>query len=160
MVFALIGSCAMRDIRDDLRERLDGLRQERDRLQVALQAKLKEIAAYEEQLNTLLEMEEKRVAAATPSFDFDIPVAITPPDISASPKDKLESVILVLLDGGVILPHADIKDRLEEAGFAHGHRHFGRMLQGTLMSMRSRELIDLVPRGKWRRRLGKPANAA
>jgi hypothetical protein len=152
----------MRDIRDDLRERLGALREERDLLQAQLKAKLSEIEAYEGQLNLLLQMEEKRAAElAQSSMNFDIPLNNGgPPDISLSPKDQLESVILVLLDGGVTLKHAQIKGRLEEAGFGRGEKFFGRVLQGTLMSMRSRELVDLVGTGEWRRRMGKPANAA
>ncbi len=152
----------MRDIRDDLRERLHGLREQRDLLQAQLQAKLDEIALYEQHLSALLDMEEKRADAEQPRLAFDGPPPpdMVGPQLSVSAKDKLESVILVLLQDGQPRGHTVIRDELERAGFGIGERHFGRKVHGTLMSMRSREMVENLGFGTWRRVIPQRADAA
>ena len=85
----------MRDIRDDLKERLAGLRSERDRLQSALESKLAEIAAYEQHLSALLDIEEHRAVVEQPTLAFEgfeatLDRVAPVPELSVSAKDKFE----------------------------------------------------------------------
>jgi hypothetical protein len=62
----------MRDIRDDLRQRVQLLKDERDELQKQLTEKLAELDAYEAQLSALLAFEEKRAMGAARQGQLDL----------------------------------------------------------------------------------------
>jgi hypothetical protein len=138
----------MRDIREDLRQRLASLRQERDAIQAQLKAKMLEIDEYEEHLDGLLALEEKR---ANPS-------GIGPPKPQADPSptelsNEFDQDILTILSGGRELTHGEIKAEMEAKNWeASEGKSLGRQIQGTLVSlMKNRQLIEPAGFGKWRR---------
>jgi hypothetical protein len=139
----------MRDIRQDLRQRLASLREERDAIQAQLKAKLLEIDQYEEHLDGLLALEEKR---ANPS-------GVGPPSRpSADPSptelnNEFDQDILTILSGGRELSHSEIKAEMEARNWeAPEGKSLGRQIQGTLVSlMRNRQLVEPAGDGKWRR---------
>jgi hypothetical protein len=146
----------MRDIRDDLRQRLASLRAERDAIQAQLKAKLLEIDEYEEHLDGLLALEEKR---ANPS-------GIGPPKPQADPSptelnNEFDQDILNILSGGKELSHSEIKAEMQAREWVPADgKSLGRQIQGTLISlMKNQELIEPTGDGKWRRK-GKIAEAA
>ena len=64
--------------------------------------------------------------------------------------NAIESEILTLLSDRHRWEHSTIKENLIEAG--HGNSsdsHFGQSVQGTLLSLRTRGLVDLPERGVW-----------
>ena len=140
----------MRDIlEDDKRQRLASLREERDTIQAQLKAKLLEIDEYEEHLDGLLALEEKR---ANPS-------GIGPPKPQADPSptelnNEFDHDILTILSGGKSLTHGEIKAEMEAKNWeASEGKSLGRQIQGTLVSlMKNQGLIETTGTGKWRRK--------
>ena len=66
-------------------------------------------------------------------------------------QNRIESEILTMLIRDQELDHGAIKDRLIKDGYgSSADPNFGRSVQGTLLSMRSRDLVDLVGMGRWR----------
>jgi hypothetical protein len=140
----------MRDIREDLRQRLASLREERDAIQAQLKAKMLEIDQYEEYLDGLLALEEKR---ANPS-------GVGPPArprVDPSPSElssEFDKDILSILSPGKELTHSEIKAEMEAKNWeAAEGKSLGRQIQGTLVSlMKNQQLIETTGTGKWRRR--------
>lgn len=63
--------------------------------------------------------------------------------------NRMESEILGLLAGGRPMAHAAIKEKLLTLDFGPNDASFGRMVHGTLMSMRSRDLVENIGNGTW-----------
>jgi hypothetical protein len=146
----------MRDIRDDLRQRIELLRQERDDLQRQLQAKLSELDDYETQLSGLLAIEEKRAArveveADIVSAEFTAPAAgdgDSTEEVETGSDADFEAAILDALKDAP-LEHGEIKKRLEENWTVEGS--IGRTIQGQLLSLKQRGEVEYLGRSRWRR---------
>jgi predicted nuclease with TOPRIM domain len=142
---------SMRDIRDDLRERLKALRQERDALQTQLAAKLAEIDEYEKQVSALLALEDRRQESRQESNGFapSAKTAVAPK--TAEMRNEFERAILDLMGNDKVWDHSDLRHRLESEGWKTSSGSLGRVLHGVLLSLRSRELIvHTGDFGKWR----------
>lgn len=145
----------MRDIRDDLRQRLVALRKEREALQAQLKAKLAEIDQYEEQLDALLALEEKR--AGGESHDSRPPKSEkTAAEIDA----EFRTDILEILSDGQDWDHGDIKKAMEAKDWT-SDASLGRQIQGALLNMsRNEGLIVSLGNSKWRKAKKAVASAA
>lgn len=132
----------MRDIRNDLRERLEALRTERDELQAQLTAKLKEIDNYEKNISALLALEERR-------GDGNGMKKTTGPFKKAEMRSDFEGAILRLLSDRIIWEHATIRETLEEDGWRAKRGSLGRVLQGILLGLLSRKLVEQPEPRKW-----------
>lgn len=149
----------MRDIRQDLRQRLGSLREERDRLQAQLKAKLVEIDEYEEQLSSLLALEEKRAGAdPPPTPNSDRP--------SNQGEEEVEEVdfeadVLSIIADGRDWEHAKIKEAMEARGWSIEKGSLGRAIHGTLLSlMQNKGLVESRGKGIWRLTAKAKATAA
>lgn len=154
----------MRDIRDDLKERLALLRAERDALQAQLKSKLAEIDAYEGQLTGLLRLEEARAAdaaAVAPSpADTDEP-DVDPPQSPAEIDAMFEADILKILADGQPREHSEIRTEMEEKGWSSDKKGtLGRQIQGVLLTLKNRGLLDYAGGSIWQKAKVKAENAA
>jgi hypothetical protein len=166
----------MRDIRDDLKQRVQLLRLERDQMQAALKAKLAELDAYEAQLSGLLALEEKRVQA-TASNGPPMPLLDNPPPepnwsstwvttlgagastATAAPEDETEDAtddefeaeILKIIADGQPWAHAAIKHSMEKSGWVLEKGSLGRALQGQLLSLKQRGAVEYLQNSTWRK---------
>lgn len=135
----------LRDIRTDLKIRLDRITARRDEAQRRYERELEEIKTEEAIIREMIRIEEKRTAnghAPTPA----IPSSLLRPGV----QNRTEHEILELLSDEREHSHRDIKEHLLRAGIgAADDPNFGRSLQGTLLSLRGREFIE-IPEGKFR----------
>jgi hypothetical protein len=135
----------MRDIRDDLRQRVQLLKDERDALQKQLTEKLAELDAYEAQLSSLLAFEEKRAVGAGGQGQLEL----APAD-EITNKD-FEAALLSIMGNYQSWTHADIKSKMEAEDWTLEKGSLGRAIQGQLLSMKQRGLIEFLGDRKWRR---------
>jgi hypothetical protein len=134
----------MRDITDDLRAILTILgqkRQDEDARHIkAIQEIDHEVATVQETLDLqvrLLADSRAKVIEAKP--------------LRPGAANKLESEILEILSNAAEWDHTEIKNELLTKGLGNASDpNFGRGLQGTLLSMRARELVDLSGLRQWR----------
>jgi uncharacterized protein involved in exopolysaccharide biosynthesis len=151
----------MRDIRDDLRQRIQLLKQERDDLQRQLQAKLAELDEYEGQLSGLLALEEKRAARTTDSVPTVPDVEFIAPRVPAEGESEEEAVesgsdeefaaaVLETLKESKPLEHGEIKKRLED-NWTMEKGSLGRAIQGQLLSLKQRGAVEYLGDRRWRR---------
>lgn len=149
----------MRDIRRDLRQRLDSLRKERDGLQAQLDAKLVEIDGYEQHLAGLLDMEEKRLRGKKTQGKKpkeNEKVEKNAKTQKANPEDQaaiaaFEADILRIIDDGEPWPHAKIKAAMERLEWTFDGS-LGRAIHGTLLSlMQNHGKVESVGKGVWRK---------
>jgi hypothetical protein len=156
---------ALRDIRDDLRQRLASIEPERQRLKELLRTKLAGLDEYEAQLTGLLAIEEKRANGSTTPTD----AAASPPPMPQEERDEeaqeeveevgdeeFEADLLKILDDGKTWEHARIKEAMEAIGWKANEGSLGRQIHGTLMAMRHRDLVALVGKGVWQKLLPRP----
>jgi chromosome segregation ATPase len=138
----------MRDIRDDLRQRVQLLKDERDELQKQLKEKLAELDAYEAQLSSLLAYEEKRAVGAGGQGQLEL----TPIEKADEVTDEdFEAAILSVMGNYQSWTHADIKAQMEREDWTLEKGSLGRAIQGQLLSMKQRGLIEFMGDRKWRR---------
>jgi hypothetical protein len=141
----------MRDIRDDLRQRVQLLKDERDELQKQLTEKLAELDAYEAQLSALLAFEEKRAVGAA----IQGQLGLTPDREEAKAEEAsdqdFEAAILAIMGNYQEWTHSDIKAQMEQEEWTMEKGSIGRAIQGQLLSMKQRGLIEYVGDRKWRR---------
>lgn len=150
----------MRDIRDDLKERLSLLRAERDALQAQLKSKLAEIDVYEQQLTTLLALEEARAdplgSAASSGTD-----AAESEEIQEGSDGEFEADILKILSDGKAREHAEIKAEMGDMGWKSTKPGtLGRQIQGVLLTLKNRGALEYVGHRIWRKAKVGAANAA
>ena len=152
----------MRDIRDDLRERLALLHQQRDDLQAQLKEKLAQIDTYEQQLTTLLAMEEARAAPATVTQTKAADSSSEEPEESAEAINaRFEANILEILGDGKERGHGDIKGAMEANGwYAEKKGALGRQIHGVLLTLKNRGAVDYLGGSVWRKAKVKAATAA
>jgi hypothetical protein len=137
----------MRDIRDDLRQRVQLLKDERDELQKQLTGKLAELDAYEAQLSSLLAFEEKRAVGAGGQGQLEL---TTEKVVEITDKD-FEAALLSVMANYQPWTHADIKAKMEAEDWILIKGSLGRAIQGQLLSMKQRGLIEFMGDRKWRR---------
>jgi len=130
----------IRDIRDDLKARLDLLGPRRGEVQERYKAEIQEIDREEAMLRTLLAAEERLMAKTRVTVE------------RKWAGNALENEILDILSNEGEWEHSEIKTALLDRG--HGHnddpKRFGQSIQGTLLSMSHRDLVESVGRGKWK----------
>jgi hypothetical protein len=128
----------IRDIRADLRVRLDLIGPRRDKAQARYEAELHEIAQEETMLKTLLAAEERFMATAR---------VVVQREWAGNP---LENEILDLLGNEDPWEHGEIKTALIERGYGKDDEaRFGQSLQGTLLSMAHRDLVVSAGHSTW-----------
>jgi hypothetical protein len=132
----------IRDIRTDLRTRLNALAGRREEAEQRYEAELVALDTEEATLKAMLALEEKRLRnggglqSAKP--------------LRPGAHNRLESEVLETLSDEKQWPHGAIKDALIERGIGNGEDpNFGRSLQGVLLSLRSREFVGLVGNRTW-----------
>jgi hypothetical protein len=132
----------IRDIRDDLRVRINDLSRRRDAAERRLRDELQALDAEEATLKNMLALEEKRVR------NGGLPLRQKP--LRPGAANRTESEILEILSDEKEWPHASIKDALIARGIGQADDiNFGRSLQGTLLSLRGRELVDHASERTW-----------
>jgi hypothetical protein len=142
----------MRDIRDDLRQRVAALRKERDELQTQLKAKLLEIDEYERHLDSLLAFEEKRAGAHVTQPKAQQDELTLPAGAGEATYSDFEGAVLDILGDGQVWQHGDIKAALEKRGWKAVKGSLGRKLQGVLIGMmKNKGLIEFAGNAGWRR---------
>lgn len=129
----------MRDIRPDLKARLELMARRRDDAEQRYEAELQGIDAEEAMIKSLLEAEERRIAAGY----------ATMPRHPAAAND-LENAILDILGDQRDWPHANVKAELIGRGIGKEDASFGRSVHATLLSMSNRGLVESVGMGVWR----------
>jgi hypothetical protein len=130
---------AIRDIRGDLKARLELVGDRRQKAKERYEAELKEIKRDEEMLEALLASEEQLMAAS------GVPIE------RSWAANALENGILDLLSDEQSWDHQDVKSALQERGHIKGDPgHFGQMLHGVLLSMSRRGLLDSLGVGRWK----------
>jgi hypothetical protein len=146
----------LRDITADLQARLDLIGSRRREEEHRHVRALQELDGEVEMIKHMLDLERRLLAdrqAKASAAKPLLPGAATP----------LESEILEILGNKKEWEHAEIKAELVNRGAGRtDDPTFGRSLQGTLLSMRSRELVDLLGVGVWRiaeKRLNSPKNS-
>jgi len=138
----------MRDIRDDLRQRVQLLKDERDELQKQLTEKLAELDAYEAQLSSLLAFEEKRANGPAAQGQLELTAAAK---VEEHTDEDFEAAILSIMGNYQSWTHADIKSQMEQDEWTLEKGSLGRAIQGQLLSMKQRGLIEFMGDRKWRR---------
>jgi predicted nuclease with TOPRIM domain len=138
----------MRDIRDDLRQRVQFLKDERDALQKQLTEKLAELDAYEAQLSSLLAFEEKRANGAAAQGQRDLAES---GEAAEESVEGFEEAILAIMGNYQPWTHSDIKLHLQQEQWSAEKGSLGRLIQGQLLSMKQRGLIEFLGDRKWRR---------
>ena len=121
----------VRDIREDLRDRLNAIQEDQDRHRL----KISELEAQKKILTTLLE-EENRLwgaAADTVKKQFDLCDAITD----------------IMSDGGEWFG-GTVTEVLLKRGFQFGSSKAGRVVHFTLLGMARRDLVESVGDGRWK----------
>jgi hypothetical protein len=157
----------MRDIRDDLKERLSLLRAERDALQAQLKSKLAEIDVYEQQLTTLLALEEARAgppSQAPPSVAVPPAAELAETETEAlgeGSDEEFEADIMKILSDGKAREHPVIRAEMEDMGWKSTKPGtLGRQIQGVLLTLKNRGALEYVGDRVWRKAKVGAANAA
>jgi hypothetical protein len=121
----------MRDIRDDLRERLRTIEDERAALQAAMKAKGDEALA----IMQLLDFEDKRFPAESAD--------------ASPPPEKPAADFIVDLARDQRLSKDEIRDALERAGYLRGAETPGRVVHATLVNLERANRIMVDSDGKY-----------
>ena len=143
----------MRDIRPDLRERLEGVTAER-RL---LREKMAELERREMSVKALLQEEEERWGTVQPAFNangFAQPSATVKPRPKWVPQTPISALLLkVLLDGR---PHSlnEMVEAAQQAGIDFGKKNPGRSLHFALAGLSYNKRVERIKEGnhegEWR----------
>jgi hypothetical protein len=122
---------AIRDIRGDLKARLDLIGVRRQEAETRYKAELSEIKRDEEMLEALLASEERLLANSRVTRE------------RSWAGSALENEILDIIGDEKGWEHAEIKSALlqRSIGKDDDPKHFGQSLHGTLLSMSRRNLI-------------------
>jgi hypothetical protein len=137
----------IRDITEDLKARLELLAQRKKDEERRYAEVLDEIDQEAEKIEGMLELESqflagerKKLAAATASKP-----------LRPGANNRFESEILDIIANGKDWEHSEIKAELLGRGLGDAaDPNFGRSLQGALLSLRARELVELVGERQWR----------
>jgi hypothetical protein len=136
----------MRDIRQDLAERLNDIRAERSRLA----AEAEELEDQEEAIKALVQVENRRFHSRQVTlFAASIPdPAVAEAMESASP---LAQALLEALSDGKEWSLDRLKPFAEQRGIQPDTRSsLGRMIHGALMSLKLQGLVEISSPGSWK----------
>jgi hypothetical protein len=137
-----------RDIRSDLKLRLEGISARRDEAQRRYERELKEIEGEESILREMLKIEDKSNSNGHPTSLLDM---MPSPQLRVGAQNRIEHEILIFLSDGKEHAHSEIRERLLGIGIgAPDDPNFGRSVQGTLLSMRGRDLVTLSDERTWK----------
>ena len=121
----------VRDIRDDLRERLDGLGKRREAAKAAYDSEIKSITEEEVLIRGLLLVEQRRLGVAQ-----DTPKATPIP---------LADYFLMLMNGGPRTKE-ELRENAQQSGYFQGEESPARVTHATLMNIlragRAREVSE------------------
>ena len=120
----------MRDIRDDLRERLDAIHAEQE----GYRQKLGALEAQKKLLTTLLEAEERRWDAV---------------DEVKKQFDLSNAICDIMSDGGEWFG-GTVAEVLLKRGYDFGTGKPGRVVHFTLLGMARRNLVESIGDGRWK----------
>jgi hypothetical protein len=135
----------MADIKKELLARLAGVQTRRDAEEERHERALQEFDREESVIKAMLKLEE---SLALNGYEPTAPKAKAP--LRPGAASEVESEILEALSNKADWDHSAIKARLIDKGLGADTPHFGRSIQGLLLSMRSRELVENVGTGVWR----------
>jgi hypothetical protein len=146
-VLGLLSMTPIRDITEDLKARLELLAQRKnDEVRRHANA-LDEIAQEAEKVENMLELESQFLAGERQKLAA---VTASKP-LRPGAQNRFESEILDVLSNNKDWEHSEIKAELLGRGLGDANDpNFGRSLQGALLSMRARELVELVSERQWR----------
>jgi len=134
----------MADIKSELRARLEGIEGRRRAEDERHEAVHQQLDREADIVKAMLALEEGHGlnGIGAPSNKKKKP-------LRAGAANAVESEILELLSINSA-EHGALKEHLIEQGLGSADDpNFGRSLQGTLLSMRGRELVDLIGKGVW-----------
>ena len=131
---------AIRDIRADLKTRLNLVGTRRQEAKERYEGELRDIKRDEDMLEALLASEERLMAVSRVVVE------------RSGAQNALENEILDILSNEGNWEHGEIKSALLDRGHGHGDdpRRFGQSIQGTLLSMSHRNLVESAGYGKWK----------
>lgn len=137
---------AVRDLREEVRQRLQLILAERGQLQQRLQF----LEESEKQLKQLLAFEEMRIRYEQTNMAFPF----VAPDKQNVEADRSTLALFLkdcLLDGQ---SHSlgDLKAKAEDAGIEFEGKHPGRVLHFALLGMSQGGSVEMVKKGVWRMR--------
>ena len=138
----------MRDIRDDLKERLETIEKEKANASIKLERTLLELDARERVLEDLLRQENVRAHEGQP--ELFIASLLT----EAEHETPLTRFILQAMADGQVWSLEKLKARAEEAGIMTDTDSPGRSLHGALLALKARGLSEIMEKGVWRLNLG------
>jgi hypothetical protein len=130
----------LRDIREDLRVRLERIGVRRQEAEARYKEELSQIDKEEKALEAILALEEKEAGSSHITAE------------RSWAQNALENEILDILSNEGGWEHSDIKAALLDRGHGHGEdqSRFGQSIQGTLLSMSHRDLVESAGYGKWK----------
>jgi hypothetical protein len=134
----------MADIKKELLARIAGVEKRRGAENMRHEMVLDGLDQEEATIKAMLKLEETLISnghAPTPK-----PYATLRPGTA----NEVESAILEALSNKGEWEHSEIKSHLLDRGHGIGQPNFGRSIQGLLLSLRGRELVENVGTGRWR----------
>ena len=145
----------MRDIRNDLKERLESLSQERDGLEKQYQGRLREFEGRESLLRQLLHQEDVRALGDQPSLFRKVREGQADKETS-----DLTRLILDMLADGQNWSLDRLKEAGEKRGVLGGFESPGRSIHGALLSLKRQAKVQNIDQGVWRQSKMKDAPTA
>jgi hypothetical protein len=137
----------MRDIREDLVERLRSLEKEREAIKARVKAELHQLDLYEEQLKGLLALEVARAEASDLAE-----TAEESAERSEEVHAEFEADLLKILNDGKDHQHTSIRKAMEELGWhAKDGGKLGRQIHGVLLTLKNRKVVDYLGGSTWRK---------
>ena len=134
----------MRDIRADIKERLDAVASSRERLA----EQLRELEVDEAALRSFLEAENARWHNKEPElFRVGKRLEPRPLDETVSPVTKF---LLDTLGDGTPWSLTRLKDHASNKGVVFGGDSPGRVLHGGLLGLKKRGVVAMIESGIWR----------
>ncbi len=134
----------MRDIRRDIKERLDVVEQERQRLK----ARLEEIDEEEQMLQGFLAAENARWHNQQPTLFTPSPTGNG--QVQLAMPSLVTHFLIKALNDGTPWSLERLKERAEKRGVLLGGQSPGRTLHGGLLGLKKRGVVEIVERGVWR----------
>ena len=134
--FNTFGGTEMKDIRQDLRERLDAIAAQR----ADLQLKIATLLASETGLKMLLRDEEERFAREPRLF---------PDKVAVNGTSLRELIEKELRDKRRPMTVEDFKTEILRTTYNFGESKPGRAIQGALMGLKQNGVIDQLGEGQW-----------
>jgi hypothetical protein len=137
----------MKDIKSDLRQRLEAIDKKVNFEQQRHDAALEKLERARSTIKAMIDLEENDGTDPQEDF-FARKQTSAPQEVTAA---VLESEIHALLKNQKDWAHSDIKSRLILKGLGtDSDPQFGRRVQGTLLSLLARGLVEKAGKRQWR----------